>query len=211
MIIKWLGHSSFYIETGGHTIITDPYDAAVGYPNKFPSAEIVTVSHEHSDHNAIERVPNRKTIIRGSIEKVVDGISFKGVGASHDDEGGLKRGLITMIRIESEGMSLVHLGDLGTLLSKEQIDSLLPVNILFVPVGGYYTIDAAKAQKVIESLKPNIAIPMHYKTDYVKYSIAGVEPFLKGKKYVEKDELELTKNSLPKKTEIVLLKLHLEI
>ncbi|MGB9694995.1 MAG: MBL fold metallo-hydrolase [Caldisericaceae bacterium] len=211
MNIRWLGHSSFYIETDGHTIITDPYEAAIGYPVKFPSADIVTVSHEHSDHNAVQRVGGKPIIIRESVDKVIDGIRFKGVGGAHDDDGGLKRGLITMFRIESEGISIVHLGDLGTLLSKEQIDQLLPVNILLVPVGGYFTIDAAKAHKVIESLHPNIAIPMHYKTEYLRFDIAGVEPFLKDTQYVKKDSLDVTSNTLPEPTTIVLLKLHLSI
>jgi L-ascorbate metabolism protein UlaG (beta-lactamase superfamily) len=209
MLIKWLGHSSFYIETEGHTILTDPFDESVRYPTKFPAADIVTVSHEHSDHNAIERVPNKKAIVRGNVEKVIDGIIFKGIGAFHDEEQGLKRGLVTIFRIEAEGISVVHLGDLGTTLTKEQIDALTPVNILLVPVGGYYTIDADHAHKVVESLNPNITIPMHYKTDYTNFNIKGVDLFLKGKKYTEKDYLDITKDTLPKENEIILLKLSL--
>ncbi len=209
MLIKWLGHSSFYIETQGKKILTDPYDPSIGYPKKFPPVDTITVSHEHSDHNFIKGVPSYKNVVRGSIEKTIDGVKFKGIGASHDNEKGLKRGLITMFKIESEGLSILHLGDLGTLLSKDQLESIGKVNILMIPVGGVYTIDKTQAEKVVEQISPNIVLPMHYKTEYLKFDIDPVDPFLKGKHYTEVDHLDITKDTLPIETQIILLKLGL--
>ncbi len=205
MRIKWLGHSSFLIETEGKKILTDPFDKSVGYPTVFPAVDVVTISHEHYDHNAIDLVKNYKKILRSPLTETIDSINIKGISGFHDKVQGSKRGNITIFKIESEGLSLVHLGDLGTKLSEEQLKELGEVNILLIPVGSVFTVGPEEAWEVIRQVKPNIAIPMHYKTKYLTFDLLDVKEFLKGKEFEEKETLDITKDTLPPPTKVLLL------
>jgi L-ascorbate metabolism protein UlaG (beta-lactamase superfamily) len=205
MHIKWFGHSCFLIETNGKKILTDPFDESIGYPANFPEVDVVLVSHEHSDHNAVKNVKNYKQSIRGTVNQEIDGIKIKGVPYFHDEVNGAKRGKITIFEIQSEGLSLVHLSDLGTKLTKKEVTALGKVDILLIPVGSVFTIGPEEAWEVIAQLNPNVVIPMHYKTKYLRFDLLGVDQFLKGKEYEEKDTLEISKDTLPAPTKIYVM------
>ena len=212
MRIKWLGHACFLVtSTGGARIITDPY-AVGGGINYCPieeTADVVVVSHGHGDHNNVAAVQGQPEVIKGPGTKTAKGIPFRGVATSHDTSQGTQRGSNTVFCFTIDDLSLCHLGDLGHVLSQAQVSEIGGVDILFVPVGGFFTIDAAVANQVCDQLKPKVIIPMHFKTSKCAYPIAGVEDFLEGKKNVRKamaSEVEFRREALPTVTEIVLLK-----
>jgi L-ascorbate metabolism protein UlaG (beta-lactamase superfamily) len=179
MIIKWLGHSCFKLESAvGISVVTDPYDNEVGYPEFRTRADIVTVSHAHHDHNNTRAIEGKPLIIDTPGYHKVEGVTIEGSPVSHDDQGGKLRGTNIINVIEMDSLRICHLGDLGHVLTTEQAKALGRVDVLLIPVGGHYTIDARKASEVAALLSPNIIIPMHYKVDCVKYHIAGVTPFI---------------------------------
>ncbi len=212
MEVKFLGHSSFKIKGKEVTIVTDPYDASVGF--KFPrvDAEIVTISHDHQDHNQKELVGGKPFVIAGPGEYEVRGVSLLGLQTFHDESQGAKRGANTVYRIELEGVDLCHLGDLGHQLSSSQLSELNGVDILFIPVGGVYTIGPKRAVEVITQLEPKIVIPMHYRVSEQKGNqtfaqLSGVEEFLKeiGEEVTPKPKLTISQDRLPSEREVVVL------
>lgn len=165
MDIYFLGHSSFRIVGKDTTLVTDPFDSSmVGI--KYPSVEanIVTISHNHEDHNATGNVSNIHKVINGPGEYEINKISITGISSYHDDKKGAERGKNTIYVIEMDGLRLVHLGDLGHKLSDSEVESLGDVDILMIPVGGIYTIDHRTAAEIVKSIEPRVIIPMHYKT-----------------------------------------------
>jgi L-ascorbate metabolism protein UlaG (beta-lactamase superfamily) len=210
MKIKWLGHSSFLITSDtGLRIITDPYEVGGGlsYGQIKESADIVIVSHDHADHNNVAAVQGNPKVVRGTVE--VKGIKFKGIPTYHDEAGGGQRGRNTILCFEVDGMRLCHLGDLGHQLSDSQAADLGKIDILFIPVGGFYTIDAKVATQLCDRLKPKVVIPMHYKIAKCAYPITGVEEFLRGKKEVNRldsSQVEFKTGQLPATTKIIVLK-----
>lgn len=213
MDITYLGHSSFKLRGKQASVVTDPFGPMVGLPfPKHTSADIVTLSHDHEDHNAAQLVEGNPLVISGPGEYEVKGVGIVGVGVYHDDTGGTKRGKNTIYRIELDGISIVHLGDLGHELSSAQVDSLDGVDILFVPVGGVYTIDAGTAAKVVAEVGPSIVIPMHYNRpgldQKVFGSLAGVDAFLKemGKAgTTPQPKLTISKDKMPEELQVVIL------
>jgi L-ascorbate metabolism protein UlaG (beta-lactamase superfamily) len=211
MKVKWLGHASFLITSkGGTKIITDPYAVGGGidYSPIRETADVVLVSHDHGDHNNVSAVQGKPEVVRGSGKKAAKGIQFKGIATSHDASQGTQRGSNTVFCFTIDDLKLCHVGDLGHVLSPGQVAEIGAVDILFVPVGGFFTIDAPVAGRVCDQLKPRITIPMHFKTPKCAYPIAGVEDFLKGKKDVRKiagSEVVFEREKLPAATEIVLL------
>jgi L-ascorbate metabolism protein UlaG (beta-lactamase superfamily) len=212
MKIKWLGHASFLITSDtGVKIITDPYSvgAGIAYGKIQEAADIVTISHQHGDHNNRGAVKGNPQVVEGTGSKSVGGVEFTGIASYHDEAKGGQRGPNTIFCFVVDGMRICHLGDLGHPLTKEQIAQIGEVDILLVPVGGYFTIDARGATQLCEQLNPRVVIPMHYRTAKCAYPIAGVEDFLKGRKEVrrvESSEVELKKEQLPSTTETVVLK-----
>jgi L-ascorbate metabolism protein UlaG (beta-lactamase superfamily) len=214
MEIRYLGHSSFLLKGKTVSVVCDPY-ASESVGLKFPkhiAADAVTVSHDHPDHNAIEAVEGNPFIIRGPGEFEIKGVSFIGMSTFHDNEKGIKRGKNIVYRIEIDGLSIVHLGDLGHPLSTAEIENLDGVDILLIPVGGFYTIDAATAENVINEIEPSIVIPMHYKRPELVQSTFGemtdLVHFLKeaGKEeIVPQAKLSITKEKLPAEMQIVVL------
>jgi len=211
MKIKWLGHACFLINSGGGLrVITDPY-AVGGGIDYFPikeTADVVVVSHDHGDHNNVSAVQGKPEVVKGSGTKIAKGIRFKGVATSHDASQGQQRGPNTVFCFTIDDIKLCHLGDLGHLLSPGQVADIGAVDILFVPVGGFFTIDAPVASQVCDQLKPKIVIPMHFKTPKCAYPIAGVDDFLEGKKNVKNvggSEVGFEREKLPTASEIVLL------
>jgi len=190
MTIKFLGHASFLITSEeGVRIITDPYepggyDGALRYGPITDEADIVTVSHDHADHNYVAGVPGNPVVVTESTE--VSGISFQVIGSYHDNAQGTERGPNRIFCFAVDGIRVCHLGDLGHLLSTEQASSIGDVDVLLIPVGGHFAIDAQRATRTIEQLQPAVAIPMHYKTPKVDFLIAPVDDFLADKQNVER-------------------------
>ena len=176
MDITYIGHSSFKIRTKSATVITDPFDpASTGI--KFPpqEADIVTISHDHADHNYLEKISGYKKVVAGPGEYEIMGISIIGISTFHDDKEGSERGKNTIYVYEAEGLRIVHLGDLGHALSESQIEALGEVDILMIPVGGVYTIGPKEASDLVSAVEPYFVIPMHFGGD----KLQPLEAFLK--------------------------------
>ena len=199
--LTWFGQACFLLETAAGTrILMDPISKGIGYeiPQGF-RADIVTISHEHSDHNNVAFVTaNKPRVIRGltadkkgwtRIDEKLKDVSIRSVGVYHDEERGATRGLDTVFIFETGGVRIAHLGDLGHVLTKDQLAAIGAVDVLLVPVGGKFTIDGLMATRVVEQLRPRImVIPMHYKTD--ASTIKELEtpaPFLEGKTNVRRE------------------------
>ncbi len=209
MRIKYLGHASFLVEAkDGTRIMTDPYDETYGglnYKAIEDWTDIVTISHEHGDHNKTN-IPQNPEIIKGIGIKTTKNISFKGISSYHDETKGSERGPNTIFIFEMDGIKVCHLGDLGHSLPKESIDAIGKVDILFIPVGGFYTIDAKIATKVVDMINPKICIPMHYKTSACEFPISVVDNFLSGKTNVRTvGGSEINIEGLPESQEIWVL------
>jgi L-ascorbate metabolism protein UlaG (beta-lactamase superfamily) len=211
MKIKWLGHACFLVTSrDGTRVITDPYavGGGINYSPINETADVVLVSHDHGDHNNVSAVRGKPEVVRGGGTKTIKGIPFKGIVTSHDASQGQQRGLNTVFCFTVDDLKLCHLGDLGHVLSPGQVTEIGTMDILFIPVGGFFTIDATVASQVCGQLTPRIAIPMHFKTTKCAYPIAGVQDFLKGKKGVRKvvgSEVQIERANVPTATQIVLL------
>lgn len=205
MEITFLGHSSFKLKGKTGSVVTDPFDPQmVGLKYSGVEGDIVTVSHEHDDHNRVSLVKNVKKVISGPGEYEILGISILGFPSFHDDKKGSVRGKNTIYVFEIDGLRIAHLGDLGHALSEELVEDLGDIDILMVPVGGEYTIGPDEAANVVSAIEPTIVIPMHYKPEGLAssaYQMPGFKPetfskltpvdsFLK--------EVGLTSENLPK-------------
>ncbi len=183
MDITYLGHSSFRIKGKNVTIVTDPYSKE-GTGFKFPTvkADIVTISHEHDDHNAHQEVSEVHKVVSGPGEYEIKGVTIFGYKTYHDHSKGEERGKNTVYAIDIDGYHVVHLGDLGHIPKDSLIEELGNVDVLMVPVGGKYTITADEANEVVKKIEPKITIPMHYKTPEHNQNVFGeltpVEDFL---------------------------------
>lgn len=216
MIISYHGHSTFKLKGKRGTVVTDPYHEYVGFQMPSISADVVTVSHDHKDHAASELIngtARRKNpfIIHKPGEYEVGGISVFGVSAFHDASQGAERGTNIIYTVLLDDLRVCHLGDLGHELTQDHIEAIGDIDILFVPVGGVYTIDPATAVKTVRALEPAIAIPMHFKTPEHDANVFGelatVEDFIKefGVEVSPQAKLDISKNQLPEETELVVL------
>ena len=179
MKIQWLGHSCFLMTTNeGTRILTDPFDETVGYEVPAVEADIVTSSHDHFDHNYFRAVKGDFTIVDGPGKQTVRTIEMEGIATYHDEQQGKLRGTNIMYVFTIDGMRICHCGDLGHQLPQKEVEAVGKIDILMVPVGDVFTIDAMGAKKVVDAINPTIVIPMHYKTPDMTFDIQGVEPFL---------------------------------
>ena len=212
MKVKWLGQAAFLITSdAGIRIITDPYapNERLTYDEIKESADIVTVSHEHGDHNNVAAVRGNPEVVREAVSVEIKGIKLNGIPTYHDNAGGSERGNNTVFCFEVDGVRVCHLGDLGHQLSDKQVAEIGKVDILLVPVGGNFTIDAKVATDVCGKLAPRVIIPMHYKNDKCGFPIGGVDDFLCGKAGVSRldaSEVEFKQGVLPATTQIIVLK-----
>ncbi len=183
MDITYFGHSSFKIKTKTGSVVLDPYSAE-GLGKALPKieADIVTISHQHGDHNAATAVDGNPLIIDLPGEYEKNSIRVTGFETFHDKNRGADRGKNTMYKIEAEDISILHCGDLGHVLSAEMVELIDGVDILMVPVGGFFTIDAEEARHTVEKIEPSIVIPMHYRTEgfapAIMEKLAPLEDFL---------------------------------
>ena len=208
MEISWLGHSCFRIRGSQATVITDPYSPDVGYSLGKPKARIVTVSHQHLGHSYIQGVGGGPRPITGPGEYEISGILIIGIATFHDAENGSQRGKNTVYLMEIDEVSLCHLGDLGHMLTAEQMEELGNVDILLTPVGGVSTIDAPVAAELARQLEPKVVIPMHYKTEALSWELDPVGRFLRemgGEQVTSQPRLSFNRSNLPLSTQVYLL------
>lgn len=216
MDITYLGHSSFQIKGKKGSVVTDPYGGSVGFTLPGVSADVVTVSHQHADHNEVAQVQpssrrDKPFIITQPGEYEVAGISVFGVESYHDANKGIERGRNTIFTIMVDELRICHLGDLGHELTSDLIEAIGAVDVVLCPVGGVFTIDASVAVKTIHQLEPAYAIPMHYRTalheDKVYGELSDLATFLKeyGMDPQPQPKLHLEKGVLPEETELVVL------
>ena len=204
------GHACFFLEGPEGRILTDPFIEEMPYQLLTTEADIVTVSHDHDDHNASHRVQGNPSVVDGVGDFIIDGVPICGIASHHDDVEGEKRGHNIIYAFTLDGIRVAHLGDLGTPLTDEQQAALLDVEVALVPVGGFYTIDAIQAAELVRKL-PNlrVVIPMHYKTERTKdFPIATVEPFLEmmdNARHIGSPQIELSKKDLPEALEVWIL------
>ena len=207
--IKWLGQSCFLITNErGINILTDPFDNTLGYHMTKEKINIITISHEHYDHNNTMGIKGKPVVLKGPVNRDTHKIIFKGISSYHDSVYGKNRGENTIFMIKTDQMALCHLGDLGHLLDAELLEQMNHVDILFIPVGGYFTINSAQAEQVIKQIRARIIIPMHYKTDAIKWSIDPVSVFLDEKKNIKiisNNSFEISSSTLPEKPSIFVL------
>ncbi len=214
MKIKWYGHAAFLITSDqGVKIITDPYEPGafggqLSYGKITDQSDIVLTSHDHADHNYTKDLPGSPEVIKGRGAKTSMGIHVKGVASFHDPSKGSERGANTVFTFTVDGIQVCHLGDLGHILGQKELSEIGPVDLLIIPVGGFYTIDAKEATQIAETMRPKVLIPMHFKTEKCGFPIAPVEDFLKGKARVKRpgtSEVTFEKATLPQQMEIVVL------
>lgn len=207
MYITYLKHSSFKFQdkTGpeGITLITDPFDSKyVGLKMPSVEADIVTVSHDHKDHSNLSAIKGSPFTVNLPGEYDVKGVSILGIESFHDMKQGKERGRNVIFRFEIDGIVVSHLGDLGHVLDNKQLHGLVGTDILLIPVGGKYTLDAKKAVEVISQIEPRIVIPMHYKVKGMTADfkdIDGVDKFIKelGIKPTYEEKVKISKKDLP--------------
>lgn len=216
MEISYHGHSTFKLKGKSGTVVTDPFSDYVGLALPSLSADIVTISHDHPDHNASDKIKDtarRKIpfVINHAGEYEVGDISIFGTKTFHDETQGSERGENIVFTIMLDEITVCHLGDLGHELSSDQLTEIGAVDVLLCPVGGVFTIDPALAAKTIRSLEPSIAIPMHYKTpghnSDVFAELKELSDFLRvyGTETTPIEKLKLEKTRLPEETELVVL------
>jgi L-ascorbate metabolism protein UlaG (beta-lactamase superfamily) len=213
MKLKWLGHACFLLTSeSGLRIITDPYTPGVyglEYAPPAEMADIVTVSHDHADHNNVAAVKGNPQVVRGVGSHEAKGIRFKGIATAHDESSGKERGANTIFCFALDGINVCHLGDLGHDLSDQVVAAIGDVDVLMIPVGGNFTIDAAAANRVCQKLAPKVVIPMHFKNARCpNFPVAGVGDFARGRqqvKTIDGSEIELKKGQLPTTTETIVL------
>ncbi len=214
MKIKWYGHAAFLITSANGTkIVTDPYESGafggqLAYGKIDDRVDIALVSHDHADHNDAKSLPGSPQVVQGTGTKTVKGLTFKGIPTYHDPSKGKERGVNTLFTFVVDGIKVCHAGDLGHILNDKELAEIGPVDILLVPVGGYFTIDPKEATRVVEQIKPKVTIPMHFKTEKCGFPIAPVEDFLKGKpktKRAKATEAAFEKATLPEEMEVVVL------
>lgn len=212
MIITWQGHSCFKIQDkigpDGVTVICDPFNKDVGLKPPNCEANIVTISHNHSDHNNVSSLRGKPFVVDCAGEYDHQGVFIEGIDSYHDAKEGKERGKNIIFRLEVDDISVVHLGDQGGALNDDQIEKLAGTDILLIPVGGKYTLDAKMAVEVISQIEPRIVIPMHYKVEGLTLDIDPVDKFIKelGIEPMREEKLKISKKDLPQEDmELVIL------
>lgn len=193
MKIQWLGHSSFKLEEStGTTIVTDPYKN-IGFDMPIVEADAVTVSHAHKDHSNIKAIKGKPVVFDKAGFYDFNGVNITGISVFHDDEKGSQRGENIIFKYRMDGVEICHLGDIGQKITPELIELLVPVNVLLIPVGGGYTIDAETAKEFVDALMPDIVIPMHYKIKNLTIDIDKPDLFLR---LFDEENIEISQDNV---------------
>ena len=179
----WLGHSTFLLENeAGNRLVTDPVDAGSGIALPLIPADVVTVSHRHHDHCAVERIQGSPIVKESLDEEQIAGFTIKGFFTYHDEQQGRLRGTNTIFLIEADGERVVHCGDLGHIPDEATIEALKGCDALLIPVGGVYTIDGKTAWEITKMIAPKTVVPMHYATPDLSFRLEPVDRFLNAAK-----------------------------
>ncbi|HEY3246954.1 MAG TPA: MBL fold metallo-hydrolase [bacterium] len=216
MKLTYFGHATFLLESGGTSILIDPFDAKVGYPVPTVSPTAVTVSHEHGDHNNVGAARGSPKVVRGladggkdwaDVAEEIGPFTLSTVRTYHDTSKGQDRGKNAIFIFEAEGLRVAHAGDLGHPLSPEEVKALGHIDVLLIPIGGHYTIGPQQAEAVIEQVNPRVAIPMHYKTEAnAGWPIGLCETFTDGRAAMRMDRtVTITRDALPADREVWVL------
>lgn len=211
MKIKYYGHSCFMFKGENITVVTDPYDPSVGYDLPPLKADIVTVSHQHFDHNYMKVIRPGAAVVDTPGEHNVKGVRISGYEANHDSKGGSQRGKVIVFLLDGiDGVKLCHLGDLGEPLNQDVLEKIKGVDVLLAPVGGFFTLEPEEMAEEIRKINPRIIIPMHFAVETTSgdLPIKPVDYFIKvygeGEK-LKSDELEITPDNLPQTTRLYAL------
>jgi len=204
--IRWHGHACWEI-TNDKTVVTDPHDGrSIGIPAPSVQGDIILVSHDHYDHNSVKSVEKEDSkVITDERKRNINGIDIKGFSSFHDEVGGAKRGSNIIFKFKVDELDFCHLGDLGHELDDDTVEKIGKIDVLFIPIGGTFTVDDKSAWNIIKKLNPKIVIPMHYKIGGLSLPIAGIDPFLEQNKYKVLpvgNEIEIDKEDLPKEPEV---------
>ena len=179
MKLEWIGHACFRMTAeNGTTVITDPYDETVGAKMVPLQADMITMSHEHHDHNDESMIVGSPVILRGTQEAAAGGVAARAFGSYHDEAQGAKRGKNAIRVFEMDGLKIVHMGDQGCMPEDAILAEISGADVMMIPVGGTYTVDAKEAKEIIDRTKPRCVVPMHVKTKGCGYPIAKVDAFL---------------------------------
>jgi len=204
--IRWHGHSCWEI-TNNITLVTDPHDGkSIGIPAPSVQGDIILVSHDHYDHNSVKSVvkDGSKVVLEGR-KRTIDNVTIKGIESFHDEVQGAKRGSNLMYKFEMEDIKFCHLGDLGHDLDESIIEDIGEVDVLFIPIGGTFTVDDKQAWDIVKKIKPRIVVPMHYKIGGLSLPIAGIDAFLEQNPYKilsVGNEIDIEKEDLPDEPEV---------
>ncbi len=204
--IRWHGHACWEI-TNNITLVTDPHDGkSIGIPAPTVEADVILVSHDHYDHNSVKTVEKHDSrVVTDERKRNINEVEIRGIESFHDEVKGAKRGENIMYKFIMDGIKFCHLGDLGHDLDDESIEKIGEVDVLFVPIGGTFTVDDKQAWNVIKKINPKIIVPMHYKIGGLSLPIAGIEPFLEQNPYKVLpvgNEIEIDKEDLPNEPEV---------
>lgn len=213
MKIKYLGHSCFLLtESTGTAVVCDPYGEEVGFKMPPVTADAVTVSHHHYDHDNVSAVSGNPVVLDKEQGYELTGVQINAVKSYHDSNLGADRGENVIFKFRMDGLDVCHLGDIGEDCSPELIEAILPVNVLLIPVGGTYTIDAATAREYVDRIMPDVVIPMHYRTKGCELDIDKQDEFvsLMEEENVDieevGDEIELTRDDFDgERTTVVIM------
>lgn len=210
MEITWLGHSCFKLRGRTASVITDPPGKSTGYTIGRPTANVITISHDHEGHNNIKAVTGSPRVIQGPGEFEVAGVLLRGTHTFHDAESGAELGRNTAYVMEIDELVICHLGDIGHVPTAEQVEELSGADILLAPVGGGTTIGGAAAAETVSLLGPKLVIPMHYGTPAFKGELESLETFLKeigAPQAIDERQpkLSITKTTLPQETKVQVL------
>ncbi len=213
--LRWYGHAFFLVTSSdGVRVAMDPF-GDIGYPAPEVAADVVTVSHEHGDHNGADRLAGSPAILRGlkpegrdwnSISYDMRDVRITALPAYHDNVEGRNRGLNSIFIVETGGLRLAHLSDIGHTLSAATLEAMGPIDILLVPVGGRFSIDGTQAREIMASLQPRITVPIHYKTPVTaNWPIEDESAFLAGLENVKRLDalaVSVTPETLPARPEV---------
>lgn len=204
--IRWHGHACFEI-TNDVTIVTDPHDGkSIGIPAPTVTGDIILVSHDHYDHNKVKSVEkDGSKVVTDGRKRTISNIQINGYESFHDEVHGEKRGGNIIFKFTCNDIIFCHLGDLGHMLDEKTIQQIGDVDILFIPIGGTYTIDSEQAWETIHAIQPKITVPMHYKIEGLSLPIAGIDMFLEKNTYKTLkvgNEIDIETEEIPKEPEI---------
>jgi L-ascorbate metabolism protein UlaG (beta-lactamase superfamily) len=207
--VKWFGHACFLIQGRDVSILTDPVPPESGYDMGSPQVDIVTVSHDHAGHSALDQVQDGYRLLNGPGEYEIKEVFITGIRTYHDGDRGSQYGRNTVYVFEIDDLVFAHLGDIGHVLSEEQVESMMSVDVLMIPAGGGPTINANQAAEIIGQVEPRMVVPMQFRTGDGDLDLEPVEDFLRElgtAEYRTEERLVVRKSDTAEAPQIVVLK-----